>query len=352
MSVMSSEDTCESTSASVMVPVMMYCDVTIVVSPADRTGARSSSSASRSVRAAPSPAWVPISSSTAVGRPSVNATTVLSSAPRAAAAASSTASTSPSAAIRPVAGSKPAVSAACAAIGSAGMPSGPGRKRLWTTDAGERTCARDPASVSMTRTSGVSPIAETASTSALKPSGSAIASPSTSTWVVSPKPPPNSSWMSSSVTANGASSGRKSVNENSVEMLLSPYQPKPPSTSITARVGIGMRSARNEVRPMSWGRRRLEVAPMPSVGRRPARSARRSSSTRRAGTNVSMRMNEATIPREARMPKSARAGMGLTMLARNPIAVVTVASTSATPTVPIARVAPSVTPDPEPTSSR
>jgi hypothetical protein len=58
------------------------------------------------------------------------------------------------------------------------------------------------------------------------------------------------------------------------------------------------------------------------------------------------------MPSDARMPKSASAGIGFTTLVRNPMAVVTVASTSATPTVPIARVAPMSTLAPAPTSSR
>ena len=320
--------------------------------PTSVTGARSSSRSSRIGSAVDSPACVPISSSAAVGRPSVTARTVESSAPLLARVASSTASTSPLSAIRPVAGSNPAASTACAAAGSAGSPSGPGTNRPCTIETGERTCARGPAGVSMTITSWVSAIASTAAASALKPAGLASASPSTSTCVVSPKPPLNSSLMISSVTANGASSGRKSVNENSVEMLASPSQPKPPSTAITSSVGIGARSASTDVRPMSWGSRRLDVALMPSVGRRPPISARRSSSTRSAGTNVSIRRNEAKMPSEARMPKSASAGIGLTMLVRNPMAVVTVARTSATPTVPIERVVPASTLAPAPTSSR
>ena len=65
-----------------------------------------------------------------------------------------------------------------------------------------------------------------------------------------------------------------------------------------------------------------------------------------------MRTNETTIPIEARIPKSFSAGIGLTTFVRKPIAVVTVASARATPTVPMAFLMPPDTSSPSPTSSR
>ena len=63
-------------------------------------------------------------------------------------------------------------------------------------------------------------------------------------------------------------------------------------------------------------------------------------------------MKDTTIPTAASTPKSFNAGTGLSTLVRKPMAVVTVASARAIPTVPMAvRMAPS-TSWPRPISSR
>ncbi len=65
-----------------------------------------------------------------------------------------------------------------------------------------------------------------------------------------------------------------------------------------------------------------------------------------------MSKNEARMPMAARAPNSLSAGMSLVRLVAKPTAVVTVASTSATPTVRMAADTESSTEAPRDTSSR
>ncbi len=178
-------------------------------------------------------------------------------------------------------------------------------------------------------------------------------SPSMSTEVDSPNPPPNSSASVLKVATAGESSGRKSVKLNRVSSCVKPKKPTPPRMRERTSVGTGACSASTAVRAASLGKiRSVAPAARASLGRRPARSALRSRSKRIAGTKVSMSRNAARIPTAERMPKSARAGTGLTTLVRNPTAVVTVARIKATPTVPIARPVAADTVRPSPSSSR
>jgi hypothetical protein len=136
------------------------------------------------------------------------------------------------------------------------------------------------------------------------------------------------------VTTAGASSDTKSVTLNRTSSWLRPQAPsEPPSSTVTSSVGIGARSASTATRAMISGSSRSLVRPSAGRGSTATRSARRSSSSRTAGTKVSISRNDETIPTAASTPKSVSAGTGLKMLVRNPTAVVTVASTSAIPTV-------------------
>ena len=212
---------------------------------------------------------------------------------------------------------------------SEGGPWGPPRLRALSIEIGELAEAIGPAGVGNTSTLSTSFSPALAETRALWTSGLERSSPSISTWVDSPSPPPNSSCRISSARIPGASLGRKSVNENRVSSWESPHTPRPPSTMATRIIRTGIFSASTEVRAIREGSRRSELALMPATGREPLdsiwrstfratissrrnaqeslplRSVRRSRILRAAGKKVRVRTNEAAIPMAARIPKSA-----------------------------------------------